>query len=300
MIDFQKVRQYANIELLARQMVEGFITGLHKSPYHGFSVEFAEHRLYNNGESTRHVDWKVYAKTDRLYTKRYEEETNLRCQILIDHSSSMFYPTENLGKISFSIFAAACLAYMLQKQRDAVGITTFSDEIEWQSPIKSTSLHIHNLFVQLQRMMEQKNTHKKTAAATVIDQIAAKLHRRSLVIIFSDMLENVQNSDAIFAALKHLKHNHHEVLLFHVTDKQTETDFMFTDRPHEFIDLETGDKIKVQPSQIREIYQKRTQELFYQLKLKCGQFGIDFIEADIGKNIDQILLPYLIKRTKMV
>jgi uncharacterized protein (DUF58 family) len=300
MIDFQKVRQYANIELLARQMVEGFITGLHKSPYHGFSVEFAEHRLYNNGESTRHVDWKVYAKTDRLYTKRYEEETNLRCQILIDHSSSMFYPTENLGKISFSIFAAACLAYMLQKQRDAVGITTFSDEIEWQSPIKSTSLHIHNLFVQLQRMMELKNTNKKTAAATVIDQIAAKLHRRSLVIIFSDMLENVQNSDAIFAALKHLKHNHHEVLLFHVTDKQTETDFMFTDRPHEFIDLETGDKIKVQPSQIREIYQKRTQELFYQLKLKCGQFGIDFIEADIGKNIDQILLPYLIKRTKMV
>jgi uncharacterized protein (DUF58 family) len=300
MIDFQKVRQYANIELLARQMVEGFITGLHKSPYHGFSVEFAEHRLYNNGESTRHVDWKVYAKTDRLYTKRYEEETNLRCQILIDHSSSMFYPTENFGKISFSIFAAACLAYMLQKQRDAVGITTFSDQIEWQSPIKSTSLHIHNLFVQLQRMMEEKPNNKKTAAATVIDQIAEKLHRRSLVIVFSDMFETVQKNEAIFSALNHLKHNRHEVLLFHVTDKQTEKDFLFTDRPHEFIDLETGEKLKVQPSQIRQIYKQKTEELFYDLKLKCGQFGIDFIEADIGKDIDQILLPYLIKRTKMV
>ncbi len=300
MIDFQKVRQYANIELLARQMVEGFITGLHKSPYHGFSVEFAEHRLYNNGESTRHVDWKVYAKTDRLYTKRYEEETNLRCQILIDISSSMFYPTENLGKINFSIFAAACLSYMLQKQRDAVGITTFSEQIEWQSPIKSTSLHIHNLFVQLQRMMEQKPTNKKTATASVIHQIADKMHRRSLIVIFSDMLENVQTHDDIFAALNHLKHNQHEVLLFHVVDKKTETDFMFSDRPHEFIDLETGEKLKVQPSQIREIYKQKTAELFYQLKLKCGQFGIDFIEADIGQNIDQILLPYLIKRTKMI
>jgi uncharacterized protein (DUF58 family) len=300
MIDFQKVRQYANIELLARQMVEGFITGLHKSPYHGFSVEFAEHRLYNNGESTRHVDWKVYAKTDRLYTKRYEEETNLRCQILIDISSSMFYPTENLGKINFSIFAAACLSYMLQKQRDAVGITTFSEQIEWQSPIKSTSLHIHNLFVQLQRMMEQKPTTKKTATASVIHQIADKMHRRSLIVIFSDMLENVQTHDDIFAALNHLKHNQHEVLLFHVVDKKTETDFMFSDRPHEFIDLETGEKLKVQPSQIREIYKQKTAELFYQLKLKCGQFGIDFIEADIGQNIDQILLPYLIKRTKMI
>jgi uncharacterized protein (DUF58 family) len=300
MIDFQKVRQYANIELLAKQMVEGFITGLHKSPYHGFSVEFAEHRLYNNGESTRHVDWKVYAKTDRLYTKRYEEETNLRCQILIDNSSSMFYPQENMGKVSFSIFAAACLAYMLQKQRDAVGITTFSNEIEWQSPVKSTSLHIHNLFVQLQRMMEQKPIHKKTAAASVIHQIADKMQRRSLIVIFSDMLENVQKSEDIFSALNHLKHNQHEVLLFHVVDKKTETDFNFSDRPHEFIDLETGEKLKVQPSQIREIYKQKTEELFYQLKLKCGQFGIDFIEADIGKDIDQILLPYLIKRSKMI
>jgi uncharacterized protein (DUF58 family) len=242
----------------------------------------------------------VYAKTDRLYTKRYEEETNLRCQILIDNSSSMFYPQENMGKVSFSIFAAACLAYMLQKQRDAVGITTFSNEIEWQSPVKSTSLHIHNLFVQLQRMMEQKPINKKTAAASVIHQIADKMQRRSLIVIFSDMFENVQKSEDIFSALNHLKHNQHEVLLFHVVDKKTETDFNFSDRPHEFIDLETGEKLKVQPSQIREIYKQKTEELFYQLKLKCGQFGIDFIEADIGKDINQILLPYLIKRSKMI
>jgi uncharacterized protein (DUF58 family) len=298
-IDFQKVRQYANIELLARQMVEGFITGLHKSPYYGFSVEFAEHKLYNNGESTKHIDWKVYAKTDRLYTKRYEEETNLRCQILIDNSSSMYYPPENLGKISFSIFAAACLSYMLQKQRDAVGISTFSDQIEWQSPVKSTASHIHNLFVQLQRMLSQPPTQKKTAAAQVIHQIADKMPRRSLVVIFSDMFENIQTNDDIFAALNHLKHNKHEVLLFHVLDRKTETDFAFADRPHEFIDLESGEKLKLQPTQIREIYRQKTTELFHQLKLKCGQFGIDFIETDIGKNIDQVLLPYLIKRAKM-
>ncbi len=298
-IDFQKVRQYSNIELLAKQMVEGFITGLHKSPYHGFSVEFAEHRLYNNGESTRHIDWKVYAKTDRLYTKRYEEETNLRCQVLIDISSSMYYPVENYGKISFSLLAAACLAQLLQKQRDAIGISTFSSAVEWQSPVKSTSSHIHSLMLQLQRLLTQAPQQKKTAAAQVIHEIADKMPRRSLVVIFSDLFENMQAHESLFSALNHLKHNKHEVLLFHVIDKKTETDFAFADRPHEFIDLESGEKLKLQPSQIRAIYQEKTAALFHDIKLKCGQFGIDFITADIGRDIDQILLPYLIKRSKM-
>src|SRR5882757_1577554 len=137
MLNHQELQQFGHLELLAKQVVEGFITGLHKSPYHGFSVEFAEHRLYNSGESTRHIDWKVFGKTDKLFTKRYEEETNLRCQILIDVSSSMFYPAENNGKITFSIFAAACLAYLLQTQRDAIGITTFGENIELQTPVKS-------------------------------------------------------------------------------------------------------------------------------------------------------------------
>jgi uncharacterized protein (DUF58 family) len=299
MIDLSKVKEYGNIEMLAKQMVEGFITGLHKSPYHGFSVEFAEHRLYNTGESTRHIDWKVYGKTDRLYTKRYEEETNLRCQIVIDGSSSMFYPEKTYGKMRFSILASACLAYMLQKQRDAVGISTFSEGIDWQSQVKSTPSHIHNLFVKLQQLFEQVPQSKKTSAAQVIHQIADNTHRRSLVIIFSDMLENTNQQEELFSALQHLKHNKHEVLLFHVIDGKTELQFNFADRPHEFIDLETNEKVKINPSQIKEYYKENISNKFQRLKLRCGQYKIDFIEADIGKSIDQILLLYLIKREKM-
>jgi uncharacterized protein (DUF58 family) len=298
-IDPAYIRRFGNIEFLAKQMVEGFITGLHKSPYHGFSVEFAEHRLYNTGESTRHIDWKVYAKTDRLYTKRYEEETNLRCQILIDTSSSMYYPEKDFGKITFSIMAAASLAYMLQIQRDAVGVTTFSESIELQTAIKSTASHIHSVFLQLERLLQVVPKEKKSAVATMIHQIADKIHKRSLVIIFSDMFENMQDMDNIFSALQHLKHNRHEVLLFHVVDGKTEIDFEFEERPYEFTDIESGEKIKIQPSEVKEYYKKSINSFFNELKLKCGQYKIDFIVADINKSYDQILLPYLIKRTKM-
>ncbi|MCS7018742.1 MAG: DUF58 domain-containing protein [Cytophagales bacterium] len=298
-LDLGVVKQYSNLELLAKQMVEGFITGLHKSPYHGFSVEFAEHRLYNTGEGTRHIDWKVFAKTDRLYTKRYEEETNLRALILIDNSSSMYYPEPNWGKIRFSIVAAACLAYMLQRQRDAVGIAAFSDVIEWETPVKSTPTHIHNVFLQLQKMFDRLVPHKKTEAAKVIHQVADKIHRRSLIIILSDMLENSAQQAELFAALQHLKHNHHEVLLFHTIDKKTEDAFEFEDRPYIFIDLESNERVKLQPSQVRAYYREQISRQFHELKLKCGQYKIDFIEADIARPLDQILLAYLIKRAKM-
>nr|MCU0355054.1 DUF58 domain-containing protein [Cytophagales bacterium] len=152
-MELKQIRAFGNIEFLARQMVEGFITGLHKSPFHGFSVEFAEHRLYNTGESTRHIDWKVYAKTDRLFTKRYEEETNLRCQLLIDVSPSMYYPTDTKGKATFSVMAAACLAYLLQKQKDAVSLCTFADRIITHTPTRSTPSHVHKLFLSLQGLL---------------------------------------------------------------------------------------------------------------------------------------------------
>jgi len=297
-LNFDKIKEYGSLELLAKQMVEGFITGLHRSPYHGFSVEFAEHRLYNTGESTRHIDWKVFAKTDRLYVKRYEEETNLRCQIVLDNSSSMYYPTDH-SKIRFGILAAACLTYMLQKQRDAVGISVFSEQIEWQSPVKSTPSHLNYLLFELEKLLGNVPVQKKTATAEILHQIADKIHKRSLVIIFSDMFNNLSGQDTLFAALKHLKHRLHEVLLFHVHDQATEMDFNFSDRPHEFIDLESNEKIRLMPSQIRSFYRQQTHDFYQNLKLKCGQFGIDWIEADIGKNIDQILLPYLIKRSKM-
>jgi uncharacterized protein (DUF58 family) len=298
-IELSTVRHFGNIEFLAKQLVEGFITGLHKSPYHGFSVEFAEHRLYNSGESTRHIDWKVYGKTDRLYTKRYEEETNLRSQIVIDTSSSMYYPEKDFGKVTFSILAAAALSYMLQKQRDAVGITTFSQEIEYSSPIKSTPSHIHTLFLQLENMLKEAPEGKKTSVAQTLHLIADKISKRSLVIIFSDMFENMQETDQIFSALQHLKHNNHEVLLFHVYDGITEKNFDFQERPYIFTDIESGEKIKVQPSQIKEFYREGINKYFEEIKIKAGQYKIDFIEADINNGIEQILSAYLIKRGKM-
>jgi uncharacterized protein (DUF58 family) len=280
-------------------MVEGFITGLHKSPYHGFSVEFAEHRLYNAGESTRDIDWKVYARTDKLFTKRYEEETNLRCQLVIDNSSSMYYPVKNKAKITFSVMASAALAYLLHKQRDAVGITTFSDTIEYQSQVKSTKTHLHKLFLELQKLLDQSQPSKKTAVADVLHQIANKIHKRSLVIIFSDMFDNKEDIKDIINALHHLKHNNHEVLLFHVTDPKTEYEFDFEERPYLFIDLETREKVKVQPSEVKEFYKKEIKKYYYDLKLKCGQFKIDFIEADVNEDFDKILSSYLIKRARM-
>ncbi|MEM6298248.1 MAG: DUF58 domain-containing protein [Bacteroidota bacterium] len=300
MLDLSEIKKFGNIELLARQMVEGFITGLHKSPYHGFSVEFAEHRLYNTGESTRHIDWKVFARTDKLFVKRYEEETNLRAKILLDVSSSMFYPKEDHGKLTFSVMAAAALAYMLQKQRDAVGLTTFSDTVQTETPIKSSQTHVRQLFLHFQRLLDTPTPQgKTTSAAEMIHQVAARLHRRSLVIIFSDMLDNQADPEELFSALQHLKHNRHEVLLFHVQDHATELDFEFADRPHRFVDLETGESLKLQPAEVRSYYQQKSKERYQELKLRCGKYKIDFIEADIRKNLDQILVPYLIKRTRM-
>lgn len=298
-LDLSQIRSFGNLEFLAKQMVEGFITGLHKSPFHGFSVEFAEHQLYNTGESTRHIDWKVFAKTDRLYTKRYEEETNLRCHILIDTSSSMYYPVPDFGKITFSVMAAASLTYLLQRQKDAVSLCTFSDKIEIQTPVKSTPSHVHKIMLELGQLLSTTQSLQGTSVAPVLHQIAESIHKRSLVIIFSDMFDNPEQAEAIFSALQHLRHNMHEVLLFHVTDKKTEEAFDFENRPYEFIDLESGQKVKVQPEQIRDSYRQTVTNYYQELKLKCGQYKIDFIDADIAQGFDQILTAYLVKHAKM-
>lgn len=298
-LDLAKVREFGNLEFLAKQLVEGFITGLHKSPFHGFSVEFAEHQLYNTGESTRNIDWKVFAKSDRLYVKRYEEETNLRCHILLDTSSSMYYPEENFGKMTFSVMAAASLTYLLQRQKDAVSLCTFSEQIEVQTPVKSTPSHVHKIMLELEHQLQTRRPLLKTSVSDVLHQIAEKIHKRSLVVIFSDMFDNLEEADKIFSALQHLRHNLHEVLLFHVTDRKTEESFAFENRPYEFIDLETGEKIKVQPEQVRESYKQFVGDFYQKLKLKCGQYKIDFIEADIAKGFDPVLLAYLVKHSKM-
>jgi uncharacterized protein (DUF58 family) len=294
-----EIHQNVSLELLARQLVEGFITGLHKSPYHGFSVEFAEHRLYNEGESIRHIDWKVYARTDRLFTKRYEEETNLRCLIALDTSSSMFYPERTGSKIKFSIYAASALSYLLHRQRDAVGLCLFSDKIETLTAIKSTPTHLDKIFATLNSVTSKQPRQTTTHVGQVLHEIAEKVHRRSLIIIFSDMFEGGENLDDVFKSLQHLKHNKHEVIVFHVMDNQTELLFEFEDRPMEFIDLETGDKIRLNPGDVKTHYRTEANRFHHSLKMRCNQYKIDFVEADVRSSFDTILQTYLIKRTKM-
>lgn len=297
-LDLDDIHQPASLELLARQLVEGFITGLHKSPYHGFSVEFAEHRLYNEGESTRHVDWKVYARTDRLFSKRYEEETNMRCLIAIDTSPSMFYPTENLAKIRFSIIVSAALITLLNRQRDAVGLCLFSDSIQTLTPVKSTPTHREKLLIALENLLKEPKQKSQTQVAGVLHEVAEKIHKRSLVVIFSDMFDS-DNTEELFKSLQHLKHNKHEVIVFHVMDHASELRFEFEDRPVEFIDLEGGQKIKLNPADVREIYTREADKFYRDLKMRCNQYKIDFVPADVHEDVNSILQTYLIKRARM-
>lgn len=305
-IDRNHIKNFSSLELLARQVVEGFITGLHKSPFHGFSVEFAEHRQYNTGESTRHLDWKLYARTEKLYTKRYEEETNLRCRILIDQSPSMYFPYdrdasfENPNKLSFSVYAAAAIIEMLRKQRDAVGLSLFDSKINLHTQAKSNFRHIQLINSYLEQLLVKIEPTKDgvTAAADAIHQVANTIHKRSLVIIFSDMFDQ-ENPESVINALRHLKHNKHEVILFHVTDSAKEVDLDYSNRPYKFIDLESGETLKMNPSDVRDAYQTSMKDFMQKLKLKCGQYGIDLISVDINKGFNEILLPYFTKRQKM-
>jgi uncharacterized protein (DUF58 family) len=306
-INQQEVQQLSHLELLAKQVVEGFITGLHKSPFHGFSVEFAEHRLYNTGESTKHIDWKLYGRSDKLFVKRYEEETNLRCQIVIDNSSSMHYPEiakgDNLlNKVSFSAHCGAAITYMLRLQRDAVGLSVFSDKIELNTPAKSSSVHHKYLFSRLDNIIAEAavQKQKQTAAAVALHQIAESIHKRSMVIVFSDMMEtDYESREELFGALQHLKHNKHEVILFHVTDKKKEEDFDFDNRPYLFVDVETGEQVKIHSSEIKDTYVKSMATFKTELAHRCAQYRIDFVQADINQGYKQVLLPYLLKREKM-
>ncbi len=305
-INSQRIQEFSHLELIAKQVVEGFITGLHKSPFHGFSVEFAEHRLYNTGESTKHIDWKLFGRTEKLFTKRYEEETNLRCQIVIDNSSSMYYPElkkpslDNLNKISFSVYSAAALMYLLKKQRDAVGLSIFSDSVELQTQARSSSVHQKLMFHELEKLLANiDRPMKRTFASKALHQIAENISKRSLVILFSDMMDDAENMEDLFSAMQHLKHNKHEVILFHTVDKKHEIDFQFENRPYLFVDVETGEKVKVHTNEVKDNYVQAMAKYRQDLILRCGQYRIDFVEADINEGFKQILLPYIIKRERL-
>lgn len=302
-LDTLNFQEFDNLEFLAKQVVEGFITGLHKSPFHGFSVEFAEHRLYNKGEPTRHIDWKLFARTEKLFVKRYEEETNLRCQIVIDTSSSMLFPYGEKfpkNKLSFSVIMASTLIYLLRKQRDSVGLSLFSSKIELHTDTRLSTVHAKRLYAELGKLLRRKNHQltKTTSVTAVLHDIAELVHKRSLVVIFSDMIAG-EDPEKVFSALQHLRYNKHEVILFYVHDKKYETKFEYENRPHKFVDLETGQTLKLNPNDVRSFYKQKSQEYFETLKTKCGQYQIDFVETDINADFSDVLASYLIKRKKL-
>lgn len=304
-IDIEQFHQFDNLGLIARQVVEGFITGLHRSPFHGFSVEFAEHRLYNQGESTKHIDWRLFARTEKLFVKQYEEETNLRCQLVIDTSSSMLFPYSKgdkklRNKLAFSVYVAAALIYLMRRQRDAVGLTLFSDQIEFHTTPRLSSVNAETMYNRLAEQIrpEKAQLRKATNTTDVLHQIAESIHKRSLVIIFSDMLDSSKTED-LFSALQHLRYNKHEVILFHVTDHKLEREFDFGTRPHKFVDLETGQTVKFNPWEVRDHYRQTVHNYFEELKVKCGQYQIDLAEADIAGDFADVLFSYLIKRNRL-
>jgi len=295
---------FKNLDLLAKQVVEGFIAGMHKSPFHGFSAEFAEHKIYNPGESTRHIDWKLFAKTDKLYTKRYDDETNLRCHIILDNSSSMHYPDmqefsiDNLNKIAFSTLASASLMHILKKQRDAVGLSVYSDAYDFYAPEKGSERHHQMLLNRLREVVISKPLNKETETYTYLHQIAENIHRRSLIFLFTDMFQTKTDDTKLFEALQHLKYNKHEVVLFHVFDKAKELAFDFDNRPRKFVDVETGEFINVYADNIKANYEAAIINYFDAIRLKCGQYRIKYVEADINKGFDQVLTTYMVERQK--
>lgn len=299
----EKISSFGSLELLANQIVEGFISGMHKSPFHGFSSEFAEHKIYNQGESTKHMDWKLYAKTDRLYTKRYEEETNLRCHIIIDNSSSMHYPELKGGqlfyenKIGFSVLASAVLMDLLKRQRDAVGLSVYSDSYEFYAPEKGSGRHHRMLMDRLENILATPKAAKNTDTITFLHQIAQKMHRRSMIILFTDMFQP-GNDEALFNALQHLKHNKHKVVLFHVMDKKTEFNFDFDNNPRKFIDVESGEEVNLFAENVKEEYEKLVGGYFKKVADTCIQYKIKYVPVSVDEKFEKIMTTYLVEKQK--
>ncbi len=277
--------------LRARLIVEGFITGLHKSPYHGFSVEFSDHRQYNPGDAIRNVDWKVYAKTNRYYIKRYEEETNLKSYIIVDHSASMGYSSGTFSKLEYAKAFASALSYLMISQQDAVGLLTFSNRITDYIPPRSMRSYLNILHKKLFALKPEDTTN----TVEILHSLADRIKKRGLIILISDMLDD---PDKILQGLLHFRHQKHEVILFHIQDKK-EQDFDFK-RETEFVDSETGEKIIVSPWQIRKDYLEAYNENAAYLKTKCHESFIEYNPITTETPFEDNLLGYLIKRSKLM
>ena len=278
-----------NLAVVARGVVEGSISGMHASPYKGFSVEFAEHREYTAGDDPRHLDYKMLARTDRLYIKQYEEETNMRVQILLDTSGSMGYRhASKLTKLEYASYLTAVLSYLMIRQQDSVGLTTFDTKIGLDMPARSSPRH----FNEMMRELEAITPGERTNIATTLHRLANRFKRRCLIVLISDLYDEPEE---VMRALHHFRHRRHEVIVFNVFDK-AEIEFPFDDLVS-FQDLETGERIQVDPAYVRDVYRKQVDEFLENYRRACAESNIDYVMTDTSVPYDFMLSRYLAKRS---
>ena len=290
-LDPQVLSKLQGLDLIARLVVEGFMTGLHKSPYHGFSVEFAEHRQYMPGDALKHVDWKLYGKSDRFYVKIYEQETNLRSYLLLDASASMGYASEGrVSKYQYASYLAAALAYLMNSQQDAVGLLTFRDAIDRLIPPRSSRSHLKLLLTHLERTKPGSTT----AMGSALEYLAERIKRRSLVILLSDLMDDPEK---VVRGLKHFRHRGNEVVVFHILDPY-EIRFPFR-REAGFVDVETGRELVTQPWEIAGEYRRRFDAWSLAYQRACLENRIEYVRLATDVPYEVALLRYLEKRKKL-
>ncbi len=299
-LDPVMVSRLKNMELRARLVVEGFITGLHKSPYHGFSVEFAEHRPYNPGDELRRVDWKVFGKTDRHYVKQYEEETNLRHYVVLDTSPSMRYRhAGQLTKLEYGAYLAAALHFLMVKQRDATSLIAYDERVHTMMPPKATMRYLRQILARLDHLSRLAPDGRRTNTASALHEVAERIALRSLVVVITDLFDNVGTQHSLIRALRHLRHRGHEVLVFRVLESATERSFNFPDVPMVFRDMESQEEITLHPAQLRREFAQAVQTNSEEFRRRCLEHSIDFVELDTGEPYDTALLAYLNKRRRL-
>jgi uncharacterized protein (DUF58 family) len=289
-LDPEVISKLRSMDLRARLVVEGFIAGMHKSPYHGFSVEFAEHRQYMPGDEIKHVDWKVYGKTDRFYVKQFEEETNLKSYLLVDTSASMGFGSGKINKLQYASYLAAALSFLMLRQRDAVGLVTFSDKILRNLPPRSITSYLHLILKELDAVRPSD----KTDIGETLHRIAEQVKRRGLVILFSDLLDDPAR---VMSGLKHFRHRKHEVIVFHIMDPLELTFDFGSDAV--FRDIETGEQIVTQPVHIRNEYRRQVRAFVDTYRRTCREDRIDYVLLNTKEDFDRALFQYLVKRKRV-
>jgi uncharacterized protein (DUF58 family) len=303
MIEIKEIRSLEHLDLLAKKIVEGYLIGLHKSPYHGFSAEFREHRIFNSGDPIKSIDQKVLARTDRLYVKKFDEETNLRCHLVLDVSPSMFYPkNEKRSKADFSMVAIASLMHLLKKQRDAYGLITFSNQLHEVIAPKLTESNRQRIFATFDKYIAQKDTPNASNILESIQQLAHHINKRGLIVIFTDFFDSneIEDFDLQFSkSIQQLLFKKHEIVIFHVLKNSKEIQFDFENKPTEFIDIESGESVRIPSMAIQMEYQKTVSSKIEKIKNKCRQIGVDFVSVDIDEDYKKILETFLRKRAKI-